>query len=829
MKKSLIVLAATTALAPVAARADAQAADAGTTPAPATSAFTTGVAKGRDLLDTAISASTISSADLQRIGTPSIAEIVGNIPGIRAETGGTDGRTSITIRGLPLDTDGSKFLQIEEDGLPVLEFGDIYFGTQTQFLRVDLSTAQVQAIRGGSASTFASNSPGGVVNFISRTGEETGGVMQVSSGVNYGLGRVDFDYGSKIDDHWRFNIGGFYHLGEGPRATGYDAFNGGQIKFNLTRSFDNGYIRVYAKVMDDREPYLGVVPVEIGGTNANPTYTAVPGFDPRSNSAWSRNITNDQALNQNNLPQNIDLHQGDRSKVRAIGLEAQFDVAGWTVTDRFRYSDISGVHNETVPAGYIPAAAIATVVGGAGAQLKYADGPLAGQIVANPAGLNGNGLAALNLLDHADINSFDYAVNELRASRVFTLGTGKLTTTAGVYASSQDINILWSFDTSVTDFASGGNSTNLNVVTAAGVPVTQGGLLSYSFIHSGGRGHRYLDVNFRTLAPFASVNYQVGKLALGGSLRYDTGKVGGAVYGSDLGGGRVGVGAYDFNGDGVISAAESQTAVLPLSQPAAVGYSYHYLSYSAGANYRIADDLSAFARYSRGGRAGADRGLYPPTFNSATGQPVAPDLAYSLIKQAEVGTKFRSGDVTIYVTGFWASSNDINNQVAQDQNGATIVIPINRTYSAKGIELESEARKGPFSLRLGATYTKAKIDNDVLNPAENGLTPRHEPTLFFTAMPQFDGKWISVGANIVGVASSFAQDSDLLKQPGYVLVNPFVEVRPLAHVTATLNVFNLFNKLAFSEVDSGGVPANGIVNILPINGRTLTASVRITF
>jgi outer membrane receptor protein involved in Fe transport len=825
VKTTLIVLAATTALAPITARADDVPAD---QPA-AKGAFTTGVAKGRDLLDTAISASTISSSDLARIGTTSITEALGNIPGIRGETGGTDGRVSITIRGLPLDADGSKFLQIQEDGLPVLEFGDIYFGVATQFLRTDLGTAQVQAIRGGSASTFASNSPGGVVNFLSRTGEETGGVIQVSSGLNYDLGRVDFDYGEKIDDHWRFNVGGFYHLGGGPRATGYNAFDGGQIKFNVTRSFDGGYVRFYAKVLDDRAPYLGVVPVQVSGTDSDPHYTPLPGFDPRNSSAWSRYITNTQVMNQNNLPRNVDLHQGDHSKVRAFGIETQFEVAGWTVTDRLRTSNISGEHNETAGQAYIPAAALGTIIGGPGATLSYADGPMAGQTVANPAGLNGNGLAALGLLIHADINSLNYTVNDLRASRVFALGGGKLTTTAGLYASSQDIDMLWSFNSSLMDFAGGGNSTMLNVTTASGFPITQGGILSYSFLGSSSLFKRYFNVNFRTLAPYASVNYQLGKLALGGSVRYDSGKVGGAVYGADLGGGRVGIGAYDINGDGVISLPETQTALLPLSSPAAVGYSYGYLSYSAGANYRIADDLSAFARYSRGGRASADRSLYPPSFNPATGQLVSPGLAYSPIRQAELGTKFRTGNVSVYLTGFWASTNDNNEQVAADTQGSTVVIPINRTYSAKGVELESEARKGPFSLRLGATYTRAKIDSDLANPAENGLTPRHEPNFFFTAMPQFETRLVSVGANFMGVSSSFAEDTDLLKQPGYVLVNPFVEIRPLPRVTATINVFNLFNKLAFNEVDSGGVPTNGIVNILPMNGRTFTGSIRVTF
>ena len=60
-------------------------------------------------------------------------------------------------------------MQFQEDGLPVLEFGDIQFAGIDQFLRADLTLSQVQAIRGGSASTFASNSPGGLIN-VGRTG-----------------------------------------------------------------------------------------------------------------------------------------------------------------------------------------------------------------------------------------------------------------------------------------------------------------------------------------------------------------------------------------------------------------------------------------------------------------------------------------------------------------------------------------------------------------------------------------------------------------------------------------------------------------------------------
>ena len=106
--------------------------------APKAKTFSTGVAKGRDLLDSAISASTLDEVDLPKLGTTSVFGIIGNLPGIRAETNGNDGFSALTVRGLPLTDDGSKFMQIQEDGLPVLEFGDIKLASPDMFVRADI-------------------------------------------------------------------------------------------------------------------------------------------------------------------------------------------------------------------------------------------------------------------------------------------------------------------------------------------------------------------------------------------------------------------------------------------------------------------------------------------------------------------------------------------------------------------------------------------------------------------------------------------------------------------------------------------------------------------
>ncbi|MFX8988264.1 hypothetical protein ABTN23_19485, partial [Acinetobacter baumannii] len=84
--------------------------------------------------------------------------------------------------------------------------------------------------------------------------------------------------------------------------------------------------------------------------------------------------------------------------------------------------------------------------------------------------------------------------------------------------------------------AGGGASTRIDVSTAGGVPVTDGGLLAYGFGLQVPLAsyHRRYDLQYRVTAPYASANYQLGRLSFGGSVRYDRGTVRGQVFGADL-------------------------------------------------------------------------------------------------------------------------------------------------------------------------------------------------------------------------------------------------------------------------------------------------------
>ncbi|MDJ0275667.1 TonB-dependent receptor [Sphingomonas sp. 2R-10] len=786
---------------------------------PGSDTVTTGVAKGRDRLDSATSTSVLREAEIAKLSPRSVGELLRDIPGVLAEAPNGESIANITIRGLPLSSSGAKFVQLQEDGLPVMEFGDIVGASSDSFLRVDLNLAQVEAIRGGSASTFASNSPGGIINFISKTGERDGGAIALTGGLDFDQYRADVDYGGRLSSTVRFHVGGFYRQGEGPRRIGFDGQRGGQIKANITREFTGGYIRLYGKYLDDRSPFYDSVPFRVSGTNDDAELKAVAGFDPTRDTLSTRALQSVTLLDERNVPITQDIREGQRVKERSVGVEGQFTLADWTITERFRVAARSGGLIGPFSSQYLTPAAALTRLGATGGSFRYATGASAGQIVADPAALNGNGLIGIYNIRNRRQADVGNVTNDLRASRVWNLGEGALTTTAGFYAARQAIDTSILYGVAVTEVKGGGDAELLDVFTAAGVARTATGIYAYNPLS--GTQRRTLRLDYSVNAPFASANYKIGRVSIGGSLRYDFGDARGQVFGVELGGGRIGQVVRDIDGDGVISAPEQRVGVTP-GAPGLVDYSYRYLSYSTGVNFRIAEPLAVFARYSRGARANADRITFGTVIDNATGALAVPSAAYDPVRQAEIGVKYRRSNLTLNLTGFHVDAQDSN---INTSTGAVIA----RDYNAKGLEFEGGVRYGMFSLNGGATYTDAEIVRDRVDPTVNGNKPRHQASLIFQATPQISTDRFAVGAVFIGTTDSYAQDVNLLKMPGYVTTNAFAQVHATERLLLSLNATNLFDVVALTGIDEDRIPASGIVRGRLLTGRAISATVRLDF
>ncbi len=781
----------------------------------------TAVARGQNRIESSVSVSTIGAEAIANLAAPSSADLIRQIPGIRSEASGGEGNANIAVRGIPVSTGGARYIQLQEDGLPILEFGDIIFGNADNFLRADRSVARVEAVRGGSASTFASNAPGAVINFISKTGEQEGGAIQGSIGLDFESYRLDFDYGAPLADDLYFHVGGFYRTGEGPRDIGYNGYDGGQIKANITKEFDGGYIRFSGKYLDDRTPTILPQPVFVGGSNASPDYNAIPGFNPRTDSLYSPFLTPAVTLDGSNNPASFDFRDGLSVQSLAFGIESEIDVgSGWTLTNRFRFADNSGSFQSPFPASADSAQNVANGIGGAGSTLQFASGPNAGA-VANAASIGGNGLLTNVVVFNVRLNSLDNVTNDFRVNKEFDFGGGSANFTTGFYLSRQTIDTDWLWTSQVQTVQGDGQAVLVDVRNAGGDLVTQNGTVGFGASFFGNCCRRNYDVDYSTYAPFASLSLELDRLTLDASVRYDFGDASGTITGADSGFGN-GLTSFDFDNDGSISPAEAQTSVLPLGNARPVNYDFDYFSFSLGANYLVTDDLGIFARYSQGGRHTADRSLFSPAVSAVDGSLPGGDAGVvATVDQLEAGLKYQANGLSLFATGFFAKTAETNVDIAP-------VVLFDTEFEAYGIELEGAYRTGPFTLSAGATWTDAEIV-DALDATVIGNTPRRQADLVYQATAQYEVDMFTLGANIVGTTDSFTQDSNQLKLPAFAQVNAFVAVRPIDRVEIGLNAANLFNATGFTEAEEGSIPANGIVRARSIAGRTILATVRFDF
>ncbi|KPF62585.1 TonB-dependent receptor domain-containing protein [Porphyrobacter sp. AAP60] len=781
----------------------------------------TAVARGQNRIESSVSVSTIGADTIANLASPSSADLIRQIPGIRSEASGGEGNANIAVRGIPVSTGGARYIQLQEDGLPILEFGDIVFGNADNFLRADRSVARVEAVRGGSASTFASNAPGAVINFISKTGKEEGGAIQGSVGLDFETYRLDFDYGAPLADDLYFHVGGFYRTGEGPRDIGYNGYDGGQIKANITKEFDGGYVRFSAKYLDDKTPTILPQPVRVGGTGGNPDYQAIAGFDPRRDSLYSPFLTPAVSLDGGNNPASYDFRDGLSVKSLAFGIESEIDVgSGWTLTNRFRFADNSGSFQSPFPAGAGAAQGIANDIGGAGSSIVFATGPNAGS-VASPATIGGNGLLANVVVFNVRLNSLDNVTNDFRINKAFDIGGGTANFTTGFYLSRQSINTDWLWTSHVQTVQGDGQAVLVDIRDAGGNLVTQNGTVGFGASFFGNCCRRNYDVDYSTYAPFASLSLELDRLTLDASIRYDYGDASGTITGSDTGFG-AGIAAVDIDRNGTISPAEAQTAVLPLGNARPVNYDFDYFSFSLGANYLLTDDLGIFARYSEGGRHTADRSLFSPAVSTVDGGLPGGDAGVvATVDQLEAGLKYQANGVSLFATGFFAKTAETNVDIAP-------LVLFDTEFEAFGIELEGAYRTGPFTLSAGATWTDAEI-KDALNLATIGNKPRRQADLVYQATAQYSSDMFTLGANVIGTTDSFTQDNNDLVLPGFTQVNAFLAVRPIDRIELGLNAQNLFNVTGFTEAEEGSIPGNGIVRARSIAGRTVMASVRFDF
>ncbi len=598
-------------------------------------------------LESTVSITTLDQRMIEQQAPRSTGDLIDAIPGFYVESGLGEAANNIYPRGLPIGTGGLRYTALREDGLNNFEISDKVFFNADAFTKNDLTIEKLEGLRGGNAVIFSSNTAGGIVNFVSKTGgTDLKGDVKYTYGTQ-GMYRVDANVGGPLtkDKKWRFNVGGHYRHDKGLRDFTGPANVGGQIKANVTRMFDNnkGYIRFSGKIVDDQVAFWTPVPYQ--------------GFDsPRPVSGWS-NLNERTLIPSNagdnllvpdplNVGQNRNINPANGIKVdyKNIGVEFKYDLGnGWQVKNQSRYMQGTTQTNltQTVSnpvSGRALLANAALLPGGAGAYVPFVSytHPLqnngAASILPNninggfiplsslsagtdgggtgilSTGINGNGM--LLPLGVFVINSQNTnLINNLQFSKQIKQHSINI----GSYVSAYNSDDYWNFNTGLTDLSSNPRFVDIQFRPAPGFPVPTFDLTRNGILQAGIQYRKSVSQNL-TYAVFVGDEWKIdSKLTANLGFRYEVNRASGSLQnvgrrdgrsagviraGAPITVGIGGAGGWDSNQ----TTLYDNNADLPLSSYMNYDMRVDVWGANIGLNYKVDETFALFLNGSRGTR-----------------------------------------------------------------------------------------------------------------------------------------------------------------------------------------------------------------------------------
>jgi catecholate siderophore receptor len=711
----------------------------------------TGSTNRTSKMRSSVAISSVEGEGLVTSTATSATDVLRSIPGLRSESSGGESNANVGVRGLPISAGGARYIQFQEDGLPILQFGDIAFATADTWLRVDSGLDRLEVLRGGSASTLATGSPGGIINYVTKTGQQQGGSLILSKGLGYDETRLDLNYGGRLAPKTRFWVGGFYHSGDGGRPGAAGTEGGGQFRANITQDIQGGFVRLSYKHLDDRTPTYLPTPVKFVGDSIQ----EIPGLDPRKTAFYNAAWPLDSTLASSNGRVNSNIRDGLSAKTDALGVELDVDVgAGIRINNNFKWSKNSGRFIGIFPGNDVAAAPAGTTV---------AAGPGAG------SAYTGNWFQAV--VFNTKVDDAGLVADDLKVSKSFDLGDkNKLTVTGGLYTSIQNLNLTWNF-----------NQYSLSAVQEKqqllNVPGNANGVPGF-----GGCCSNTQDSRYKTTAPYLIVGFDGGPFTADLSLRRDNNSATGAYYQSNAGV------SYDLN------------------KPNVINYDFTNTSYSLGGNFQLNKDLAFFGRGSKGAAFNADRITFFNAPNLVNGS--SSKIPVNEVTQLEGGAKWRYEGLSLFGTLFFAKTDEINVDVTK-----TPILVQTTKYESKGLELEAAYRYDIFSIAGGLTFTDAKV-KESSNAAIVGKTPKRQAKIVYQLTPSVAlGDDIQLGASIVGTTSS-KDDGPTgpvsITLPAYVSFNLFASYNVTPAASVSLAVNNATNVIGYTESNDGRGAARAI-------------------
>ncbi|WP_438426568.1 TonB-dependent receptor domain-containing protein [Aquimarina macrocephali] len=764
----------------------------------------TGSSNPRTKLESSVAITTMGVKEIEQKAPQSTADLLQSVPGFVVETSGGEVGNNLFARGIP-SAGAYEFVQIQEDGLPVFEDGALQFANADNWYRLDETVKRMEAIRGGSASVFATNSPGGIINFISKTGQnELIGRAKMTVG-DYGLFRTDLNIGGAIiEDKLLFNIGGFYRVDQGIRDPGFEANKGGQMKFNLTYKFDGGYARIHYKKLDDRNLFLLPIPLR-GDSNGNPE--EFEGFDANYGTLASRNFSRLRVPQIGGGFFERDLEDGVHPNVDAIGGELKYHISDVvSVKNTFRntsidlnYNAIFSTGGPNTQADFATGTTQFPLTDAANAEYTYVD---------TGAALNPN-----TLVMRADHWAIDKDMSNFANNLAFSFNFEKINVTLGYYYSNWKSNQYWNWSNYLVDVSDNPRLVNL-VDTSTGISRTYNGIERITWLERDAQTKGRLNALYID----AEVNF-TDNLTANFGLRYDDDKYSGyrdnaRFFSTDLGL------LPDNTADDALTVVDGNPYTY-------WNYDVDELSYTTALNYKLSDNMAIYARHSHGFRSPIEESYYDNASDLSA-------IEVTEVDQSELGFKYSSSNIGIYANFFYMNMDNIAfTDILADGTSENKFADVNNI----GVELEANAKYKAFAVEANITVQKPEYDNfsganaDGTTFNYEGNSARRIPNVYFTLRPQVEIiKDLGLYTQWSYFGKKYQDEANTTELPAFNVFNAGAYYK-IKNLRFGFDASNLFNEIGLTEGNPRGTTnANDDVFLArPILGRAYRLSVAIDF
>ena len=794
----------------------------------------TGVFDKRTRMESSVAISTLNARQLEAMVPNSAADLLKNLPGVYVNTSRGEVGNAVYTRGLNFGG-GFFYVSMQEDGLPIMGITGLV--NPDGYLRADATIHRVEGVWGGTASILGPNAPGGIFNYVSKTG---GTKLEGEVRARFGLEgdgrnpyyRADFNVGGPLsnDKTLTFNIGGFYRKANGAKYPGYPLSYGGQLKANVVKNYQSGSLKFYAKFLDDNTaPFEFTPTVDFANPRPAGNFT-----NTSSTLVQAQQFTVPGAITGGQIL-DYDTRNVNAYNEKSVGLlwEQHFGT-GWTLTNNLKLSN-KDLNSQTTAVVFPFRVDQPTFYGVSGNIPRFgtynfydpATGKSYGTVqqlpptgagqplrfIANNLSLPGSEVLP-NALFYNPNPYGEVGLNDIIDQVSLTKRLNKMSFTGGVYYSSTKATRT-SLVPSSQSFATVEDRPKAVAIKYTNLAGTTFDLTNASGITNlGASGFYRNNARITQTAFFFGHNWAItDKLNFDWGLRSEK-----FVIDSKFTVPRRLPDNTTGGADGNLSTLYD-VRVWQNGPEQSFKKDLSTISYSAGLNYQVNSGLAFYGRFSQG-RKSPDLSYFMDIANQQLTSTISVEA--QSIQMAELGLKMRRNKLNLFVTPFYTLLGNVPNfQIFQNPDITYYAPP--REYQkirTTGVELEGNYQFTPnFSLRAVGVFQGSKALNySVYLAKTNGPAADQKVTsdgnyndnigTMLTITPTYSLNKFTASLNYQYMGKRWANVGNAFQLPAFSAFDLNLSYKVTSHIQLNGSINNLLNTYGIMGwAAPGGFPA----------------------